>query len=132
MRAPLSRFLILLAYLFILTLASFAQFSQRGSISGVVTEASGAVVPKASVMLLDLGRNQKSSVDYRCDRELRVFPTPTGQLSGLCRARGIQEVSLGPSAGGSSIGCPIRYPAPIGLGLGKGNGDWLLGAAARN
>lgn len=62
MRTPLSRFMILLPALFVLTLASFAQFSQRGSISGVVTEASGAVVPKASVTLLDLGRNQTSTV----------------------------------------------------------------------
>ncbi len=61
MRTPLSRFMILLSTLFALTLAAFPQFSQRGSISGVVTEASGAVVPKTSVMLLDLGRNQKSS-----------------------------------------------------------------------
>jgi hypothetical protein len=53
--------MILLAALFVLTLASFAQFSQRGSISGVVTEASGAVVPNASVTLLDLGRNQTST-----------------------------------------------------------------------
>lgn len=61
MRNPLSRFMILLPTLFVLTLASFAQFSQRGSISGVVTEASGAVLPKAAVTLLDLGRNQTST-----------------------------------------------------------------------
>ena len=61
MRTPLSRFMTLLSILFVLTQPSFAQFSQRGGISGVVTEASGAVVPKASVTLLNLGRNQKSS-----------------------------------------------------------------------
>lgn len=63
MRTPLSRFMILLSTLFVLTLASFAQFSQRGSIGGVVTEASGALVPKASVKLLDLERNQTSTVN---------------------------------------------------------------------
>ncbi|MGA7930311.1 MAG: carboxypeptidase-like regulatory domain-containing protein, partial [Candidatus Sulfotelmatobacter sp.] len=63
MRTPGSRIMILPASLFVLTLASFAQFSQRGSVSGVVTEASGAVVPKARVMLLDLGRNQTSTAN---------------------------------------------------------------------
>src|ERR1700677_749770 len=62
MGTPLSRFMILLSALLLLTLASFAQFSQRGSIGGVVIEASGAVVPKASVKLLDLDRNQTSTV----------------------------------------------------------------------
>jgi hypothetical protein len=61
MRTPLSRFLILLSTLFVLALSVFAQFSQRGSIGGVVTEASGAVVANASVKLLDIQRNQTSS-----------------------------------------------------------------------
>jgi hypothetical protein len=61
MRTPLSRFSILLSTLLVLALPSFAQFSQRGSIGGVVAEASGAVVPKASVTLLDLDRNQTST-----------------------------------------------------------------------
>jgi hypothetical protein len=61
MRASLLRFILFLPLLPVITQASFAQFSQRGNISGVVTEASGAVVPKATVSLLDLGRNQTSS-----------------------------------------------------------------------
>src|SRR5208282_3067479 len=55
------RFILFLLLLPVITQASFAQFSQRGNISGVVTEASGALVPKATVNLLDLGRNQTLS-----------------------------------------------------------------------
>src|SRR5215469_204015 len=54
MRSPFSRFTTLLATLPLLALSSFAQFSQRGSIRGVVTEASGAVVSTATVQLFDL------------------------------------------------------------------------------
>ena len=61
MRTPSSRFMILLSTLCVLSLASFAQLSQRGSIAGAVTEASGALVPNASVKLLDLQRHQTSS-----------------------------------------------------------------------
>jgi hypothetical protein len=61
MRSLFSRFMILLPTLVVLPLVSFAQFSQRGSIGGVVTESSGAVVANASVKVLDVQRNQTSS-----------------------------------------------------------------------
>jgi Carboxypeptidase regulatory-like domain len=61
MRTSMSRFLVLICALFILTPAAFAQFSQRGSVSGVVTEPSGAVVANAPVSLLDLNRNQTAT-----------------------------------------------------------------------
>ncbi|HXW91690.1 MAG TPA: TonB-dependent receptor [Terriglobales bacterium] len=61
MRTFAARFMVLLPTLCGFTLVSFAQFSQRGSIDGVVTEASGAVLAKASVTLLDIERNQTSS-----------------------------------------------------------------------
>jgi len=61
MRSTVSRFMALLAALALFAPGSFAQFSQRGSISGVVTEPSGAVVPNASVSVLDTQRNQRFS-----------------------------------------------------------------------
>ena len=67
MRSPFSRFTTLLATLPLLALSSFAQFSQRGSIRGVVTEASGAVVSTATVQLFDLTRNQTSSTTSESD-----------------------------------------------------------------
>ncbi|HTY85564.1 MAG TPA: TonB-dependent receptor [Silvibacterium sp.] len=61
MRTPVLRFTLLLSILLLPALPLFGQFSQRGTISGVVTEASGAVVQNASVKLLDLQRNQAYS-----------------------------------------------------------------------
>jgi hypothetical protein len=50
----------LAALLSLLSSGALAQFSQRGGISGVVTD--GAVVPQASMTLLDLGRSQTSTI----------------------------------------------------------------------
>jgi Carboxypeptidase regulatory-like domain len=62
MRMKQSGFALCVATLVLaLSADALAQFSQRGSISGVVTESSGAVVPKAPVKLLDLDRNQTST-----------------------------------------------------------------------
>jgi hypothetical protein len=62
---------------------SIAQFSQRGSITGVVTESSGAVVPNAAVTLLDLGRNQKTSItsDAGGHYEFSEFVVGNNQVS---------------------------------------------------
>ncbi len=59
LRTALSWIVFLLAVPSLLISRSFAQFSQRGGISGVVTETTGALVPNASVKLTDLDRNQK-------------------------------------------------------------------------
>ncbi|HXK62006.1 MAG TPA: TonB-dependent receptor, partial [Acidobacteriota bacterium] len=49
----------LVLLLFLLTSsAGWAQFTQRGTITGVVTDPSGAVIPGANVTLTDLDRNQ--------------------------------------------------------------------------
>ena len=42
--------------------SSFAQFSLRGSISGIVSDPSAAVMPDATVTLRDLTRNQVNQV----------------------------------------------------------------------
>jgi hypothetical protein len=93
MRTPVSRFLILRTTLFVVTLASFAQFFQRGSISAAVTEAMGAVVRKASLTLPDLGRNQTSTATTMREA-IMSFPSSRRKLPGLRRTGVIQEVDV--------------------------------------
>jgi hypothetical protein len=45
-----------------LSLCSWAQFAQRGSLSGTVFDASGAVVPGAQIVLLDVAQNQSRQI----------------------------------------------------------------------
>ena len=66
------------------------------------------------------------------DRALRVLPALARELSGLSRACGIQEISLRPTPGNAPILSPIRHPTPVGLGLGEGDGVWILRASARD
>jgi hypothetical protein len=54
------------------TSVCLAQFSQRGSISGRVTDSSGAVVPDIRVTLTDIGRNQTDTTQTN-DRGLYTF-----------------------------------------------------------
>jgi hypothetical protein len=110
MRTPLSRFLILLPALFILTLAAFAQFSQRGSITGMVREASGAVVPNASVTLLDLGRNQTATANTDASGQYEFSQLLPGDYQVLVELTGFKKsvsVSL-PVTPQSVVRCDLQ------------------------
>jgi hypothetical protein len=96
MRAPLLWFIPLLCTLFVLPLASFAQFSQRGSISGLVTEASGAVVPHAPVTLLDLGRNQTASTNTDASGHYEFSQLLPGNFQVSVELSGFKKLLSGP------------------------------------
>jgi hypothetical protein len=107
MRTPVSRFLILRTTRCVVTLASFAQFSQRGSIRAAVTEARGAVVPKASVTLPDLDRNQTSTATTMREG-IMSFPSSCRKLQGLGRTGVIQEVGVRPAIATLESGNALR------------------------
>ena len=129
MRTSLSRFSILLSTLFVLTLSSFAQFSQRGSISGVVTEASGAVVSKASVTLLDLGRNQTSTATTDASGHYEFSQLLPGSYQVSVESAGFKK-SISESLPVSPQSS-VRYDCQlqVGDGFGEGGGDHRCAAA---
>jgi hypothetical protein len=113
MRAPLLWFMTLLYALFALPLASFAQFSQRGSISGLVTEASGAVVPNASVTLLDLGRNQQASATTDSSGHYEFSQLLSGNFQISVELPGFKKLVSAPLA--VSPQAEVRYDAHLQL-----------------
>ncbi len=104
--------------MFVLTLASFAQFSQRGSISGVVTEASGAVVSKATVTLLDLGRNQTSTAITDASGHYEFSQLLPGDYQVSVELTGFKKSVSAPSGRVAPIRSPMRRSTTVGLGLG--------------
>ena len=114
MRTLLSRLLILPFVFFVSSPASFAQFSQRGSISGVVTEASGAVVPKASVTLLDLGRNQTSTSSTDANGHYEFSELLPGTYKVSVESSGFKKTVSEPLT--VSPQSPVRYDVQLQVG----------------
>jgi hypothetical protein len=71
--------------------AAWAQFTLRSSITGVVTDASQAVIPSASVTLTDLDRNQVNRAQTN-DLGLYTFPNLTpGRYQVAVEKQGFQR-----------------------------------------
>src|ERR1700745_2383259 len=70
-------FLILLAALGS-TQLMFAQGTDLGTITGSVTDASGAIVPNAKVVILDLGTKATRETKTNAQGEYRVFGLTSG------------------------------------------------------
>ena len=73
----LSRTVSLIAVAFIATVALFAQ-SNTGSITGIVTDQSGAVVPNATVTATNQGTNEKRTVQADAEGRYEVPSLSTG------------------------------------------------------
>src|SRR5215468_9740070 len=71
-------FLILLAALASSQLV-FAQGTDLGTITGVVTDPSGALVPSAKVVVVDLATNRPREAATNADGVYRVFGLPSGR-----------------------------------------------------
>src|SRR5215475_3230941 len=71
-------FLILLAALASSQLV-FAQGTDLGTITGVVTDPSGAIVPSAKVVILDLATNNQREAVTNSDGVYRAFGLPSGR-----------------------------------------------------
>ena len=68
---------MLLAAALILAMAAFGQ-SNTGSITGVVTDQNGAVVPSVSVTVTNQGTNEKRTVQADADGRYDVPSLSTG------------------------------------------------------
>lgn len=87
------RAVYLLSIAFILSAAVFAQ-SNSGSITGVITDPNGAVVPNASVSVTNQGTNERRTVQTDSDGRYEVLALPTGIYTVEASANGFQATSV--------------------------------------
>src|SRR5215470_4391290 len=88
-----SRTFISLFLLLAFTTAAFAQ-SNTGSITGVVTDQNGAVVPNATVTVTNQGTNEKRTVQADSEGRYEVPSLPTGIYSVEAVANGFKASTL--------------------------------------
>lgn len=83
----------LLAIAVLFTLSAFAQ-SNTGSITGVVTDPNGAVVPSATVTVTNQGTNEKRTVQSDGEGRYEVPSLPNGVYTVESTASGFQATSV--------------------------------------
>ena len=89
----ITRAVSLLAVAFIFSAAAFAQ-SNTGSITGVVTDPAGAVVPNATVTVTNQGTNEKRTAQADGEGRYEVLSLPTGVYTVEAASSGFQATSL--------------------------------------
>ncbi|MEQ1763510.1 MAG: carboxypeptidase regulatory-like domain-containing protein, partial [Pyrinomonadaceae bacterium] len=89
----ITRAVSLLAVAFIFSAAAFAQ-SNTGSITGVVTDPNGAVVPNATVTVTNQGTNEKRTVQADGEGRYEFLSLPTGSYTVEASSSGFQATSL--------------------------------------
>src|SRR5918993_218820 len=89
----IARAVSLLTVAFILSAGVFAQ-SNTGSITGVVTDPTGAAVPNATVTVTNQGTNEKRTVQADSEGRYEVPSLPTGIYTVEASSSGFQATSL--------------------------------------
>lgn len=89
----LTRAVSLLAIAFVISLSVFAQ-SNTGSITGVVTDPAGAVVPNATVRVTNQGTNETRTVLADSEGRYEALSLPTGIYTVAASGTGFQSTSL--------------------------------------
>src|SRR5271163_5234671 len=79
----------LLALLVLFTSAAFAQLT-TADILGTITDATGAVVPNASVTLTNLGTNEKRTAQSNGSGDYTFSLLPVGHYSVAVKAKGFE------------------------------------------
>src|SRR5918993_4803761 len=89
----IARAVSLLTVAFILSAGVFAQ-SNTGSITGVVSDPNGAVVPNATVTVTNQGTNEKRTVQADGEGRYEVPSLPTGTYTIETTATGFKTTSV--------------------------------------
>jgi len=89
----ISRIVISLSLLLVFAAAAFAQ-SNTGSITGVVTDANGAVLPNAAVTVTNQGTNEKRTVQSDGEGRYEVPGLPNGIYTVEATATGFKTTSV--------------------------------------